>query len=171
MLEGAARQRLSRLNSWTKVVAVNATIMTLYLWHLTAMVAVVGVLLLLGGPGLSIEVGTAAWWLTRPVWLATMTVLVIPFVIAFGRFERPRVDRRPAPPAWKPVMATILVCAGLGLLATGGVADADGLNVIALLLPLAGVIAGGVVGATRWEERQRRLRQDSDAEASLEPGR
>jgi hypothetical protein len=40
------------------------------------------------------------------------------------------------------------------MLASGGIADADGLNVVALLLPLAGVVAGGVIGAGRWERKQ-----------------
>lgn len=153
LFEKVARRRLERTPTWTRVVAINGSIMTLYLWHLTAMVAVVGVLLLIGAPGLGIQVGTGLWWVTRPLWLAFMVVVTLPFLVIFGRFERPRIDHRPAPPAWKPVLAALAVCAGLGLLASGGIADADGLNVIALLLPLAGVVAGGVVGAGRWERK------------------
>lgn len=154
-LERPARAWLDRIKVWTRVVAVNGSIMTIYLWHLTAMVAVIGVLLLFGGPGLGVEIGTPLWWVTRPIWLAFMTLVLIPFMVAFGRFERPRTDNRPAPPVWKPLLATLAVCAGLGMLASGGIADADGLNVVALLLPLAGVVAGGVIGAGRWERRQR----------------
>lgn len=157
IFEGPARKWLERVKTWTKVVAINGSIMTLYLWHLTAMVAIVGILLLVGAPGLGIEVGTGLWWLTRPVWIAFMVLVTLPFLVVFGRFERPRIDNRPAPPAWQPVLATLAVCAGLGLLASGGIADADGLNVVALLLPIVGVVAFGVVGAGRWEERQRRL--------------
>ncbi len=160
VLEKVAQRRLDRLSTWTKVVAVNGSIMTLYLWHLTAMVAIVGLLLLGGGFGLGLAVGTVSWWLTRPLWLAFMTLVTLPFLIGFGKFERPRTDNRPAPPVWKPVMATLAACAGLGLLAARGIADADGLNVVALMLPLAGVVAGGVVGAGRWEQRQRALRSD-----------
>lgn len=155
-LEGPARRWLDNLKVWTRVVWVNGSIMTIYLWHLTAMVAIVGILLLLGGVGLGFEVGTLAWWLTRPIWLAFMTLILVPFMVAFGRFERPRTDNRPAPPVWKPVLAAVAVCAGLGMLASGGIADTDGLNVIALLLPLAGVVAGGVIGAGRWERRRTR---------------
>jgi hypothetical protein len=155
-LEAVARKRLDRLPTWTKVVALNGSIMTLYLWHLTAMVATIGILLLVGAPGLGLKVGSVVWWVTRPLWLALMTILVLPFMVAFGRFERPRRDNRPPPPAWKPVLATLAACAGLGLLATGGIADTDGINVVALLLPLVGVVAGGVVGAGRWEQRQHR---------------
>jgi hypothetical protein len=154
LFEGPARRWLDRIKVWTKVVAVNGSIMTIYLWHLTAMVAIVGVLLLFGGFGLGLEVGTVGWWLTRPVWLAFMSLILVPFMVAFGRFERPRVDNRPAPPVWKPLLAALAVCAGLGMLASGGIADADGLNVVALLLPLAGVVAGGVIGAGRWERKQ-----------------
>jgi hypothetical protein len=159
IFEEPARAWLSKLKTWTKVVAINGSIMTLYLWHLTALVAVVGVLLLFGGPGLGIEVGSALWWITRPIWLAFMVVVTIPFLVVFGRFERPRVDNRPAPPAWKPILATLAICAGLGLLASGGIADADGLNVVAVLLPIVGVVAFGVVGAGRWEQRQREANQ------------
>ncbi len=162
-LEGPARARLQRLRSWTRVVAINGSIMTLYLWHLTAMVAVVGILLLIGAPGLGLEVGTVEWWVTRPIWIALMMLATIPFLVVFARFERPRVDNRPAPPAWKPVVATLAVCAGLGLLASGGIADADGLNVVALLLPVVGVVSFGVVGAGRWERRQEtNLKEDAD---------
>jgi hypothetical protein len=59
------------------------------------------------------------------------------------------------------VAATVAVCAGLGSLASFGIADTEGLNVVALLLPLVGVVAGGVVGAGRWEQRQQRLRRSA----------
>ena len=46
---------MRRPRAWTGVVLLNTRIMTLYLWHLTAMVAVIGVSLLLGGFGLGVE--------------------------------------------------------------------------------------------------------------------
>jgi hypothetical protein len=159
LFEGPARRWLDRIKVWTRVVAVNGSIMTIYLWHLTAMVAVVGVLLLFGGFGLGFEVGTLQWWVTRPVWLAFMSIVLLPFMVAFGKFERPRADNRPAPPVWKPLLAALAVCAGLGMLASGGIADADGLNVVALLLPLAGVVAGGVIGAGRWERKHQETKK------------
>ena len=62
------RPWLARIGPWTGVVAVNASIMTLYLWHLTAMVAVIGVASVLDGFGLGYTVNTATWWVTRPAW-------------------------------------------------------------------------------------------------------
>jgi len=67
--------------------------------------------------------------------------------MTFGRFERPRADPRPAPQPWRPVLAVLGVCAGLGLLAALGIADENGLNGLIISLPILGVIAGGVGGA------------------------
>ncbi len=118
--------------------AVNASIMSLYLWHLTAMVAVIGISYSFGGFGLGVTVNTVGWWLTRPLWLLVMITATTPLLIAFGRFERPRSNHRPAPVAWRPVAAVVAMCVGLGLLARFGIADGDGINLVALLLPFVG---------------------------------
>ena len=144
-LEGPLRRWLDRPRAWLGVVAINAQIMSLYLWHLTAMVIVIGLSLLAGGFGLGIEPLSAAWWLSRPLWFLVVGVVTIGLVALLGRFERPAPDPRPAPPAWRPVVAVIGVCAGLGLLAAIGIADPEGLNGFILTLPIVGVVAGGLV--------------------------
>ncbi len=146
-----ARRWLSNLRPWTGVVAINASIMTLYLWHLSAMVFVIAASYGLGGIGLDVAVNTSRWWLTRPVFLGVLIAATVPFLVAFGRFERPSQDTRPSPPAWKPIVATAAVTGGLGLLAKYGVADSDGLNGLALSLPFLGVTIGGVVGRSLHE--------------------
>jgi hypothetical protein len=146
-LEGPARRWLERVRVWTAVVLVNGRIMTLYLWHMTAMVIMIGSLLLLDGFGLGLATASSEWWMTRPIWLASLGVATLPFLLICGRFERPDTDRRPAPPVWQPVAAVVLACAGLGFLAVNGVADADGLNGLALALPILAVVIGGVGGA------------------------
>ena len=156
-LEGPARRWLARERVWTNVVLVNGRIMTLYLWHMTAMVTVIGGLLLLDGYGLGVATGTPQWWLTRPLWLGALAVATLPFISVFGRFERPNPDPRPAPPAWQPVAAMVTACVGLGLLAANGVSDGDGLNGLALSLPVAAVVVGGVGGARLWERRTSEL--------------
>jgi surface polysaccharide O-acyltransferase-like enzyme len=148
-LEGPARRWLQRGRAWTGVVLVNGRIMTLYLWHMTAMVIVIGCLLLVDGFGLGLATATPEWWLSRPIWLAVLVVATLPFLLMFGRFERPDADHRPAPPTWQPVAAVALACIGLGLLATGGVADGAGLNGLALSLPVLAIVIGGVGGLTR----------------------
>jgi hypothetical protein len=147
-LAPAVRRRLAHVRPWTAVVAVNGSIMSLYLWHLTAMVGLIGASYGFGGVGLRFAVNTPMWWATRPVYLLVLIVATVPFLALFGRFERPRRDTRPTPPAWKPIVATLAVCGGLGLLARYGVADEAGLNGLALSLPFVGVILGGVVGGS-----------------------
>jgi hypothetical protein len=155
-LEGPARRFLARERNWAATILVNGRIMTLYLWHLTAMVGLIGLLAVLGGPGLGIPVDTPSWWLTRPLWFLALVLVTLPFLGVFGRYERPHTDRRPHPASWRPVLAVVCACAGLGLLARYGIADEDGLNGVALTLPLAGLIAGGVGGARWWERRRDR---------------
>lgn len=143
-LEPLLRRWMRRQRAWTAVVAVGSQIMTLYLWHLTAMIIVVGLGLVVGGFGFGIEPLTAQWWATRPLWFAILAVFTVTLITAFGRFERPVQDPRPAPPWWQPVTAVVLICAGLGLLAAIGIADEEGLNGLVLSLPVIGVILGGI---------------------------
>jgi hypothetical protein len=133
-----------RRGVWIFVVGVSARIMTLYLWHLTAMVIVIGLSLALGGWGLGIEPLSAEWWLTRPLWFLVVGLVTMGMVALFGRFESPVEDIRPAPASWRPLLAVLGICAGLGLLAAIGIADANGLNGLVLSLPIIGVILGGV---------------------------
>jgi hypothetical protein len=144
MLEGPLHRLMRRGLAWTVVVGISARIMTLYLWHLTAMVVVIGISLLAGGFGLGIEPLTGLWWLTRPVWFMVLGVMTLMLVTVFGRFESPRDDPRPAPAGWRPVFAVLAICAGLGLLAGIGIADDDGLNGLVLTLPILGVFLGGI---------------------------
>ena len=160
-LEGPARRWLARGRVWAGVVLVNGRIMTIYLWHMTAMVVLVGASLLLDGFGLEVAAGTDQWWLTRPLWLAALMATTIPFISVFGRYERPGPDLRPAPPGWQPVAAVITTCTGLGILAAVGVSDADGLNGIALSLPFIAVTLGGIGGARRWARRTLTAQEES----------
>ncbi len=135
---------MAKLGAWTVVVGISARIMTLYLWHLTAMVVLIGLSLLAGGFGLQIAPLTAAWWWSRPIWFGLLAVITVGLISVFGRFETPIEDRRASPAWWRPILAVLGICAGLGLLAAIGIADNDGLNGLVLTLPIAGVIVGGV---------------------------
>lgn len=144
LFEPLLDRAMRRSGAWAFVVAVSAQIMTLYLWHLTAMIILIGIGLAAGGAGFGVEPLTGGWWATRPLWFAVLAVLTVGLVAVFGRFERPSRDERPAPHAWQPVLAVVFICAGLGLLAAIGIADADGLNGVILSLPVIGVIVGGI---------------------------
>lgn len=139
---------------WFAAVAVNARIMTLYLWHLTAMVLLIGALLLASGVGLGVEPGSAAWWLTRPLWIGVLAVVVTGFVALLGRFENPRRDTRPAPPTWLAVLACVLTCGGLAVMAKFGMVDESGVQWWWPALPVAAQVL-----LRCWPAGQSRSRQ------------
>jgi hypothetical protein len=144
LAEPMMERAMKRSGLWVFVVGVSSQIMTIYLWHLTAMVIAIGLGLTLGGLGFDVEPLSPAWWWSRPLWFMVLMVLTVGLVTVFGRFERPVADRRPAPAPWRPILAVAFVCAGLGLLAAVGIADEDGLNGIILTLPVLGVLLGGI---------------------------
>jgi hypothetical protein len=73
---------------WKATIAVNAVIMTLFLWHMTAFLCAV---LVLWPLGLAREHdSTAAWWLQRPLILGVSGLFLLLLIRVFGRFERPR---------------------------------------------------------------------------------
>lgn len=86
LLRGPVNRMLARQKAWAKVIALNAMIMTMFLWHQTAVLVVVGVLYPLGFP--QPVAGTAQWWLVRPLWVAALLVVLVILVLVFGRFER-----------------------------------------------------------------------------------
>lgn len=62
--------------------------MTLYLWHMTALVTVAGVAIL--GFGLATPApGSAAWWSAVPLWLAVLALVLTVLTALLGRFEEP----------------------------------------------------------------------------------
>jgi fucose 4-O-acetylase-like acetyltransferase len=85
---------LRRPRAWTGVVTLGSMAMTLYLWHLTALLLLLGLVLALRIP-LPVPAG-AAWWLSRPLWLAALLLLLAPLLLALARFERPRPLDPPA---------------------------------------------------------------------------
>ena len=145
LLDPLARRLVQGRRAWTLVVAVNARIMTVYLWHVTAMVLVIAASLLVGGVGLRARPLGASWWWSRPLWFLVLAVVTTAFVAGLGRLETVGPDPRPAPPAWRPLLAVAGVCAGLAALAVVGAVDSDGLSWVLFLVPVLAVVAGGLV--------------------------
>lgn len=154
-LEAPARRVLARTRVWAATVLVNGTIMSVYLWHLTALSLLIGLAYLLGGVGLRIEPGTALWWSTRPLWMGVSLLGLLALLAVFGRFERlpaPAETERPA--WWRIVPGAVLVCAGLALLALRGIGGPEALvHVDALALALAGALLAGAVPLGRRPSR------------------
>ena len=63
--------------------------MTVYLWHLTAMFIVVGLVMVLSGEPLPAP-WSAEWWDSRPTWFVAFGLTLSALVVIFGRFEGPR---------------------------------------------------------------------------------
>jgi fucose 4-O-acetylase-like acetyltransferase len=114
---------LERRGPWSAVILANSVIMTMFLWHLTAMLMAIGLLLPLGFP--QPDAGTLQWWLLRPVWIAALAVVLSGLVILFGAAERnaPRPDTAgPRAPGSALVAAAAAVMVTFGILgfALGG---------------------------------------------------
>ena len=147
LAERPARRWLERERPWTATVLVNGSIMTLYLWHLTVLVWLVGLAHLFGGFGLRLEPGSAAWWLTRPVWITACAAVLGLCVPVLARFEQgARSRERAAPPAWQGIVGAAGVCAGLAFLAQNGIGAPGALGVhvgaVALTLSAAALTLG-----------------------------
>ncbi|MFF2997327.1 acyltransferase [Streptomyces sp. NPDC057950] len=86
LLRGAAGRWLRRPRVWRVVVAANGVSMTAFLWHLTAMLGVYGVLL---GLGVRLpEPATGEWWAQVPVRGVAAGVVTAGLVAVFRGFER-----------------------------------------------------------------------------------
>ncbi len=147
-LEPVLARWLRRPRPWRFTILVNARIMTLYLWHLTAMVSVIGSSLALGGVGLRATPLSGVWWVTRPLWWMTLAAATVGFIAIFGRFERPVPDPRPAPPTWLAILACLAMCGGLGVMAMFGIVDRGGVNWWWPLVPIAGLTLTAMIPLT-----------------------
>lgn len=97
LVRGTVTRWLARPRVWTAVVAANGVVMTVFLWHLTALF----VLATAVAGGLPAPTpGGVWWWVTRPLWVAALAGILLPLVLVFRPFERPSVrpaDRRHRP--------------------------------------------------------------------------
>jgi hypothetical protein len=139
--ESPVRRWLGRLCPWTATVFVNGMIMTVYLWHLTVMVLIIGLLSLLGGIGLRLQPGTWSWWASRPLWIAILAAILAIFIPIFSRFEQKARAGAAAPlPAWRAVAGAMAVCTGIAVLALTGIGAEGplGIRIWAVIVTLAG---------------------------------
>jgi hypothetical protein len=133
---------LQNSKPWAVVILVSMRIMTVYLWHLTALLALVGLSLLADGFGLREMPGSAAWWLSRPIWIAILIVSLFPLILVFGRLEAGSRQSHKVPPGpVRSVLGACLACGGLTFMAIDGTyaSNALGVNIIPVTLTIAGV--------------------------------
>ncbi|MFI0778368.1 acyltransferase [Streptomyces sp. NPDC021212] len=98
LLLGPLRRALARPPVWAVVTLLNASAMTVFLWHQTAMMAVTSTALRLSGPlpGLHTVPDGPAWLAARLAWLPVFAAALLVCRAAFGTYEhaRPRPGGR-----------------------------------------------------------------------------
>lgn len=157
--EGPLSRLAHRPRVWAGVVTMGATIMTVYLWHMSAMVAVAAAAFPTGlWPPM--DPTDAAFWLTRPLWFGALLVVLSVLVVAFRRFEH-APDAAPTSLAGragrlKAALGVLATCAGLAMLVLGGLYSDKGplgVPIVPIALFVAGLVALGVIrfGARRAE--------------------
>jgi hypothetical protein len=87
LAQPAAERWLVRPGPLAFTVGLNAVALTVFTWHMTALVGAIGIYQLAGGELLTEP--TSAWWIQRPLWLILPGILLVPLVAIFARFERP----------------------------------------------------------------------------------
>jgi hypothetical protein len=128
----AAERWLRRPRPWRVTVIANSAVLSVFLWHLSAFIAASAALAGLGVP--LPAMGSAHWWLLKPLWLAVSFVLLAVILFAVSPAERRAVPPRGSRgPAWLMVAAAFACGAGFAAIAVTGFTD---------LLTLGGSIFG-----------------------------
>ncbi len=115
-LEKPMQRLLAGQRLWTCTVIVNTMIMTIYLWHMTILLFALVCSHFSHGIGLTVLPGSAAWWWSRPLWLALLAVLLVPVALLLSPLERlARPRDEPVPPAMRLVGGAAMVGLGISL--------------------------------------------------------
>jgi fucose 4-O-acetylase-like acetyltransferase len=149
--EPAATRLLAKPRLWRRVRRLNATTMTVYLWHFVPVI-IIAVAFYPTGVMPQPAIGTAQWWELRPAWWALLTVVLVPLVMAVMWAERP-MRRLPAGIGpygpWSPVLLVAGLAAsmfGLARLAIAGFAPGGHLPALALAACAVGLAATLFIG-------------------------
>lgn len=117
------RPRLLRLTAHRPFAAalnwLGARCMTVYLWHMPALITVAGIAVL--GLGYATpEPGSLLWFAVAPAWLGVLGLTLAGLVRLFGRFEATGRPPRELPALPQLIVGALLVAGGLlGLVVTG----------------------------------------------------
>lgn len=141
-----AQRWLRDPHAWAPVTLIGGVALTLFLWHMTALVAVAATVHLTGWwpPPERIDGG---WWATRPLWLLACGLVLAMLVAAFARFER---QPEPAPDDSVPRAALGLgaFVTGMAMIARTGIYTPErtaDLPLVAVTLVVAGLAALGAL--------------------------
>lgn len=158
----AFSRKLASVRAWHVVVSVSGVIMTLYLWHLTAMTLVASVFLFaFDGAVFRVEPGTTLWWVTRPLWLAGLSVVTLGLVLVFARYEwRINRDRAPRRASYLLVGLLLLVGSAAAISYFGLATNRATVNWI---IPITTLVGAAIVGA--YPRRSRRRAGEGDPQS------
>jgi hypothetical protein len=145
LVEPFVTRFLERENRGRRLERLNASAMTVYLWHMTPVVLVAMAVY----PRVAVPqpaIGSIAWWALRPVWIAVLGALLVPVTLAVDHLHRRLVPRRP-PPTLHTVRQSLLMVLALGAvswtlarLAIAGAAPAGQLALGVVLVYSGGVL-------------------------------
>lgn len=148
LLADAIRPWLQRSRVWAGVVAVNLSIMSIYLWHQPALAVVARIGLPVHFP--QPTPGAASWWLSRPLWFAVTAAVLGALVVLVGRFEQVRAvapAQRTRRTAMTAAVAVVLLGPGLLALAGTDVTQLLSLHRVLRFLDVAPVLGLAAVAA------------------------
>jgi len=144
---GVAHRIASRKVMWRGVIAVSGSMMTIYLWHLTAL-SLMGALgiFLFDGWLFSFEPGTGSWWMMRIPFFALLIGMTLLLVALFGRFEY-RINESPRPRSWAAlILGLIFAIAAASAMAFVGIVDQEG--AVSWATPVVALAGAALLGAT-----------------------
>lgn len=119
LLERRVRVLTARRRVWMITVALESRLMTLYLWHLTALGLVLGVAVWTG-VGLRAIPDTKDWWLNLPLWLFVLAATTGLLTWLLGWYERPSSSSRPSVPAVVSLAEALVVSVAIAAMAQYG---------------------------------------------------
>ncbi|MEV0698084.1 acyltransferase [Saccharopolyspora sp. NPDC050389] len=125
---------MSRPGLRTLVDTIGKHSLTIYLWHMPALVLLAAMLLVMGVPWP--EPLGAAWWLTRGVWLAGIALVLIPLAVWLGRFERGTTGSPRRAPGFAAAGVVIAIAGIVTVLAAGFTVSSATSSALLLLVAL-----------------------------------
>lgn len=147
LCRGPVTRLLRRPMIWAPVALAGGQIITLFLWHQAAMLAVANTAYPAGLMPLT-ETVDARWWATRPIWLGLCAVVLAAVAYVMRRFDAPPPGTPPGGP-WRSGLGVVLFGGGVaGLIATRLFQESMPLSLPwpAILAVTAGMAALGVFG-------------------------
>lgn len=118
LLRGRLDRWLHRTRPWLFVVGVNAVILTIFLWHISAAILVTALMHAIGRLP-EFTVGSGAWLLWRIPWLLMLTVALAALVAQFGPIEARSGRAEAGPASTRAGLRLALVLAGFAAVTFG----------------------------------------------------